>query len=66
MAYGGFKDLSRRTSSDKLLHDKAFNFAKNLKCDRYQGGLASLVYKFFDKKSSGLNTSGGAIMQNQQ
>ena len=33
--------------------DKAFNIAKNAKYDRYQRGLASMVYKFFDKKTSG-------------
>ena len=53
MAYGDFKDLTRRTASDKILHHKAFNIAKNLKYDGYQRGLASMVYKFFDKKSSG-------------
>ena len=50
MAYGDFKDLKRRTFSDKVLRDKAFNFAKNPKYDGYQRGLASMVYKFFDKK----------------
>ena len=50
MAYGGFKDLAKRTASDKVLRDKAFNIAKNLKYDGYQRGLASMVYKFFDKK----------------
>ena len=29
MAYRDFKDLPRRTASDKVLHDKAFNIAKN-------------------------------------
>ena len=29
MAYGGFKDLTRRTPSDQILRDKAFNFTKN-------------------------------------
>ena len=53
MAYGDFKDLSRRTASDKVLRDKAFNIAKNPKYDGYQRGLASMVYKFFDKKSRG-------------
>ena len=48
MAYGDFKELARKTASDKLLCDKAFNIAKNLKCDGYQRGLASMVYKFFD------------------
>ena len=28
MAYGCFKDLARRTASDKVLRDKAFNTAK--------------------------------------
>ena len=49
MAYGDFKDLARRTDSDKGLRDKAFNIAKNPKYDEYQRGLASMVYKFFDK-----------------
>ena len=49
MAYGDFKDLARRTASDKVLRDKAFNIAKNPKYDGYQRGLASMVYKFFDK-----------------
>ena len=53
MAYGDFKDLARRTASDKVLRDKAFNIAKNPKYDGYQRGLASMVYKFFDKKSKG-------------
>ena len=53
MAYGDFKDLKRRTASDKILRDKAFNIAKNPKYDGYQRGLASTVYKFFDEKSEG-------------
>ena len=53
MVYGDFKDLKRRTASDKILRDKAFNIAKNPKYDGYQRGLASMVYKFFDKKSKG-------------
>ena len=53
MAYGDFKDLKRRTASDKILRNKAFNIAKNPKYDGYQGGLAPIVYKFFDKKSEG-------------
>ena len=53
MAYGDFKDLARRTASDKVLRDKAFNIAKNPKYDGYQRGLASMVYKFFDKKFIG-------------
>ena len=53
MAYGHFKDLERRTQSDKVLRDKAFKIASDPKYDGYQRGLASMVYKFFDKKSKG-------------
>ena len=49
MAYGVFKDLTRRTASNKKLCDKAFNIAKNPKYNGYQQGLASMVYKFFDR-----------------
>ena len=52
MAYGDFKDLNRRTFADKVLRDKAFNIGKNPKHDGYQRGLASMVYKFLDKKAS--------------
>ena len=57
MAYEDFKDLAKRTASDNVLRDKAFNIAKNPKYDGYQGQLASMVYKFFDKKAanSGFN-----------
>ena len=50
MAYGDFKDLAKRTVSDKVLRDKPFNIAKNPKYDRYQRGIAFVVYKFFDKR----------------
>ena len=46
MAYKDFKDLTRRTASDKVLRDKAFNIFKNTKYDGYQTGLASMVYNF--------------------
>ena len=49
MAYGDFKNLARRTVSDKILRDKAFNIAKNPKYDGYQRGLPSMVYRLFDK-----------------
>ena len=52
MAYGDFKDLTRRIASDKILRDEAFIIAKNPKYDGYQRVLASMVYKFFDKKSA--------------
>ena len=47
MADGDFKDLARRTASNKVLRDKAFNIAKNPKYDGYQRGLAFMVYKIF-------------------
>ena len=53
MAYGKSKDLAERTQSDKVLRDKAFRIVSDPKYDGYQRGLASMVYKFFDKKSSG-------------
>ena len=50
MAYEHFKDLKRRTNSDKVLRDKTFDVAKNSKYDGYQRGLASMVYKYFGKQ----------------
>ena len=46
-----FKDLTRKTAFDKMLRDKVFNIAKNPKYDGCQRGLASMAYKFFDKKN---------------
>ena len=52
-AYADHKDLINRTKSDKVLRDKVYNIASNPEYDGYQRGLASMVYKFFDKKSMG-------------
>ena len=52
-AYGDFKDLAKRTAADKVLRDKAFKIASEQKYNGYQRGLASVVYKFFDKTSHG-------------
>ena len=52
MTYEDLKDLTRRTTSDKILYDKAFNIVKNPKYDGYQRGVASMVYKSFNKKTS--------------
>ena len=52
-AYADNKDLINRTKADKVLRDKAYNIASNPEYDGYQRGLASMVYKFFDKKSIG-------------
>ena len=56
MAYGDFKDLTRRAESDKIFCDKTFSNTKNPKYDGYQRGLTSMIYKFFNKK-----TSSGAV-----
>ena len=47
MAYGKTKDLAKRTQSEKVLRDKAFKIASDLKYNGFQRGLASMVYKFF-------------------
>ena len=64
MAYGKSKDLVKRTQSDKILRDKAFKIAIDPKYDGYQRGLASMVYKFFDKKPL-LNKSSGSGIANE-
>ena len=61
MAYGDFKDLAKGIATDKVLRDKAFNIAKSSKYVGYQRSLASIVSRFFDKKSEG---SGVAMLQN--
>ena len=53
MPYGKSKDLAKRTQSGKVLRDKTFKIASDPKYDGYQKGLASMVHKFFDKKSNG-------------
>ena len=63
MACGKYKVLTERTESDKVLRDKAFKIASNSKYNGYERGLASIVYKFFDKKSKG---SGIKSLSNQQ
>ena len=63
MAYGKYKDLTKRTQSDKVLRDKAFEIASNPKYDGYQRDLASMVFKMFDKISTG---SGMNSISNQQ
>ena len=68
-AYSDSKDLTKRIVADKFLKDKAFNIAEDPKYDGYQRGLASLVYKFFDKKSKGSGVDALAnksVSQNQQ
>ena len=66
MAYGDFKGLSRRTASDKILRDKTFNIAKNRKYEGYQRGLASIIYKLFNKKFTGSGVNVHAINEIKQ
>ena len=56
MGYGKSKKLAKRTQSGKVLRDKEFKIASDPKYDGYQRGLASMVYTFFDKRSSGSGT----------
>ena len=53
MAYRDLKDLTKRTTADKVLRNKAFKIASDQKYGGYQRGSASMVYKFFNKKSQG-------------
>ena len=66
VAYSDSKDPTKRTVADKILRNKAFNIAKDPKYDEYQIGLASMVYKFFDKKSEGSGVNTKLAPQNQQ
>ena len=43
MAYGKYKDLTKRKESDKVLRYKAFKIANNPKYNGYETGLASMV-----------------------
>ena len=65
MAYGKTKYLTKRTQSDKVLKDKAFKIASDPKYDGYQRRLASMVYKFFNKKSASLSKSSGSGIANE-
>ena len=50
-AYSESKDLAKRTISDKILKDSAYEIARNRNYDGYQRALASILNKFFDKKT---------------
>ena len=60
MIYGGFKDLPRRTSSDKVLFNKALNIAKYQ--NMIKRGIASIVYNCFFKKSATCKGTGINLM----
>ena len=68
MAYNKFKDLEKSTQSNIVLKNNALKIASNPKCNDHERGLASMVYKFFDKKSkgSGLKENQGNFLQNSQ
>ena len=48
--YSDSKDLAKRTISDKILKDRAYESARNRNYDGYERALASMVCKFFDKR----------------
>ena len=64
--YADHKDLINRTEADKVLRDKAYDIASNPKYDGYQRGLASTVYKFFDKKSTGSGIASSSILADER
>ena len=63
-AYSNFKDIKNRTTADKILRDKAYKIAKDPKYYDAQRGLASMMYKFFDKKTAGCDVK--STPQNEQ
>ena len=64
-AYADHKDLINRTEADKVLRDKVYDIASNPEYDGYQRGLASMVYKFFDKKSTGSGIASSSILADE-
>ena len=58
--YSDSKDLGKWTISDKTLKDRAHEIPRNCDYDEYQGALANMIYKFFDKKT------GSGISVNEQ
>ena len=64
-AFADHKDLINRTEADKVLKDKAYNIASNPEYDGYQSGLASMVYKFFDKKSMGSGIASSLVLADE-
>ena len=57
-AYSDSRELAKSTVSDKILKDRAYEITTNRNCDEYQRVLASMAYKFFDKKAGlGVNVN---------
>ena len=57
--------MINRTKSDKVLRDKAYDIASNPESDGYQRGIASMVYKFFDKRSMGSGIASSSILADE-
>ena len=53
------------TEADKVLRDKVYDIASNPEYDGYQRGLASMVYNFFDKKSTGSGIASSSILADE-
>ena len=65
-AYADLKDLINMTKAEKVLRDKAYDIASNPKYNGNQRGLASMVYKFFDKKSMGSGIASSSILADER
>ena len=50
-AYSNSKDLAKRTISDKILKDRAYEINRSCNYIGYQRVITSMVYKFFVKKT---------------
>ena len=61
----GDTSYTYRNELDKVCFQHYMAYASNPKYDGYQRGLASMVYKFFDKKSKGRGIK-NEIKENQQ
>ena len=64
-AYADHKDLINRTEADKVLRDKRYDIASNPNYDGYHSGLVRMVYKLFDKKSTGSGISSSSILADE-
>ena len=62
--YSDNKDLAKRTISYKILKDRAYEIALNPKYDGYERGLASVVYKCFDKKTRSVTKANKVLAKN--
>ena len=65
MTYDAYKYLlTGRTGSGKVLRDPAFKFTSNPEYDGYKRDIASMIFKFFNKKSiSNPDTASGKLIK---